>query len=210
MTQQSNPQPRTMPNGDVLYLTIVDSKPVFHRLNGPAISRADGTREWWVDGQRHREDGPAVETTSGHKEWWIRGEPRGGSLHNAEWNDGSCVWQAQVLDVIRGFGTRLVKHRDDGPAIVGSNGHKEWWQMGDLHRVGGPAVEHSNGSKEWWCNNKKHRQGGPAVNNGDITNQWWEGGKLKSVHIGSIVGWDVVEGQAEDVDKFILVCMRIR
>jgi hypothetical protein len=199
-----------MPNGDTLYLTIVDSKPVFHRLDGPAISRADGTREWWVDGVRHREDGPAIETTSGHKEWWIRGEPRGGSLHNAEWNDGTCVWQAQVLDVSRGWGTTIAIHRDGGPAIIRLDGSKMWWCNNKQHREGGPAVEHSNGNKEWWCNNKKHRLDGPAIDNGDITNQWWEGGKLKSVHIGSIVCWDVVEGQAEDEDKFILVCTQIR
>jgi hypothetical protein len=31
-----------------------------HRIDGPAIERADGTREWYRDGKRHREDGPAV------------------------------------------------------------------------------------------------------------------------------------------------------
>jgi len=29
----------------------------------------DGSKEWFLNGQRHREDGPAVEYANGHKEW---------------------------------------------------------------------------------------------------------------------------------------------
>ena len=36
--------------------------------------RADGTKEWWVNGKLHREDGPAVERADGSKAWWINGE----------------------------------------------------------------------------------------------------------------------------------------
>ncbi len=32
-----------------------------HRLDGPAIKCADGSKQWWVDGKRHRIDGPAIE-----------------------------------------------------------------------------------------------------------------------------------------------------
>ena len=31
-------------------------------------------REWHLDGQRHREDGPAVEYANGSRAWWIDGE----------------------------------------------------------------------------------------------------------------------------------------
>ena len=44
-----------------------------HRLDGPAVEWADGTKAWWVDDQLHRLDGPAVEHADGSKEWWVNG-----------------------------------------------------------------------------------------------------------------------------------------
>jgi hypothetical protein len=44
-----------------------------HREDGPAIERADGTKEWFQNDMRHREDGPAVEGANGEKSWWING-----------------------------------------------------------------------------------------------------------------------------------------
>ena len=44
-----------------------------HRLDGPAVERADGTREWWANGQRHRLDGPANLLADGSREWWLHG-----------------------------------------------------------------------------------------------------------------------------------------
>jgi len=40
-----------------------------------------------------------------------------------------------------------VLHRDDGPAIEYTNGHKEWYKNGVHHRDNGPAIEYSNGDK---------------------------------------------------------------
>lgn len=31
-------------------------------------------------------------------------------------------------------------HREDGPAIVDSNGNEKWYKNGELHRIDGPAV----------------------------------------------------------------------
>jgi len=45
-----------------------------HRIDWPAIVRWDGTRGWYVNGELHRTDGPAVEWASGAKEWWINGD----------------------------------------------------------------------------------------------------------------------------------------
>ena len=42
-----------------------------HRLHGPAVIDADGTQEWWVNGQLHRLDGPAVIGAYGTQEWWV-------------------------------------------------------------------------------------------------------------------------------------------
>lgn len=71
-----------------------DAPPVIlHREIGPAVLRANGDREWWVNGQLHREgapaviradasfwyrhhkyhreDGPAIERSDGAKEWLL-------------------------------------------------------------------------------------------------------------------------------------------
>jgi len=38
------------------------------------IERADGTKEWYLNGKLHRIDGPAIERANGDKEWWLNGE----------------------------------------------------------------------------------------------------------------------------------------
>ena len=45
-----------------------------HRVDGPAIEYADGTKFWYLNGKRHREDGPAVEDADGTKMWWLNGK----------------------------------------------------------------------------------------------------------------------------------------
>ena len=46
----------------------------YHRTDGPAIERADGTKEWYINGQLHRVDGPAIEWASGDKYWYFKGK----------------------------------------------------------------------------------------------------------------------------------------
>ena len=48
-----------------------------------------------------------------------------------------------------------VLHRENGPAIVRADGHKEWWQYGQRHRIDGPAIERAGGTKEWHINGKQ-------------------------------------------------------
>ena len=43
----------------------------FHRLDGPAIERADGDKYWFQCGKLHRLDGPAIKCADGSKEWWL-------------------------------------------------------------------------------------------------------------------------------------------
>ena len=43
-----------------------------------------------------------------------------------------------------------VLHREDGPAVEDTDGHKEWYINGKRHREGGPALEWNNGDKEWY------------------------------------------------------------
>jgi len=42
-----------------------------HREDGPAVERADGYKEWYLNDQLHREDGPAVEYANGYKYWYL-------------------------------------------------------------------------------------------------------------------------------------------
>lgn len=42
-----------------------------HRFRGPAVEYADGSREWFFNGMRHRLDGPAIENISGRKYWFV-------------------------------------------------------------------------------------------------------------------------------------------
>jgi hypothetical protein len=53
-------------------------------------------------------------------------------------------------------------HRKDKPAVIFTNGRKEWYKHGKLHRKGAPAVLDKHG-EEWFHNGKRHRKGLPAI-----------------------------------------------
>jgi hypothetical protein len=42
-----------------------------HRENGPAVEYFNGSKCWYLYGQRHREDGPTIEFADGDKEWYL-------------------------------------------------------------------------------------------------------------------------------------------
>ena len=63
-------------------------------------------------------------------------------------------------------------HRENGPAIVWSNGTKIWYQNGLRHRTDGAAIERFDGSKEWYQNGHLHRTGGAAIEYAD-GDKWW-------------------------------------
>ena len=48
-----------------------------------------------------------------------------------------------------------ILHRENGPAVECTNGHKEWHQNGQRHRTDGPAVEWYDGTKEWFINGEE-------------------------------------------------------
>jgi hypothetical protein len=96
-------------SGDIEY-NLFDRK---HRIPddgepvGPAVEKADGTKEWWWHGSLHRNqiyssDGPAAERPGGHKEWWQHG-----LLHRRSYNN-----------------------KPAGPAIVMADGSKYWYSDG--------------------------------------------------------------------------------
>jgi hypothetical protein len=63
-----------------------------HRLDGPAIEYANGSKAWWVDGKPHRLDGPAVEYTDGYKAWYVDGKLHRLDGPAIEYADGSKFW----------------------------------------------------------------------------------------------------------------------
>jgi hypothetical protein len=64
-------------------------------------------------------------------------------------------------------------HREDGPAVIYSDGSQEWWVNGFRHRADGPAREYSTGRKEWYLNGKLHREDGPASIEASGTRLWY-------------------------------------
>ena len=71
-----------------------------------------------------------------------------------------------------------ILHREDGPAMEYTNGHKAWYKEGKLHREDGPAVEYIDGAKSWFINDKRHREDGPAIIHADGTKAWYKEGML--------------------------------
>ena len=69
-------------------------------------------------------------------------------------------------------------HREDGPAVIHSDGSEEWYLNGKLHREGGPAV-YGSGVDGWFINGKLHREGGPAVEFTDGHGEYWVNGDHK-------------------------------
>jgi len=66
-----------------------------------------------------------------------------------------------------------VLHREDGPALIESDGSTFWYRYGLCHRVGAPAIEISNGRKEWFLYGKRHREDGPAVIDAYGNKRWF-------------------------------------
>jgi hypothetical protein len=63
-----------------------------HREDGPAIENIDGTKSWFLNGKRHREDGPAIESSDGTKSWWLNNKRHREDGHAVEWSNGDKDW----------------------------------------------------------------------------------------------------------------------
>ena len=69
-------------------------------------------------------------------------------------------------------------HREDGPAIINSDGFVAYSINNMLHREDGPAVIYADGDIEYWINGKRHRKDGPAVIYSNGTLEYWIEGKF--------------------------------
>ena len=63
-----------------------------HRVDGPAVEWANGTKSWWVNGKRHRVDGPAIEWANGTKLWYVNGERHREDGPAVEYANGIKEW----------------------------------------------------------------------------------------------------------------------
>jgi hypothetical protein len=68
------------------------------------------------------------------------------------------------------------RHQPDGPAVVWSNGYEAWWLHGQRHRPDGPAQIWPDGLEEWWLNGELHREDGPAQIWLNGHKEWWRNG----------------------------------
>ncbi len=89
-----------------------------HRLDGPALEYACGTKAWYVNGKNHRLDGPAIEWGN-NKAWRVNGKQHRLDGPAIEFSDGSKEWWVNDK-----------RHRLDGPAVEWANGDK-WWYVND-------------------------------------------------------------------------------
>lgn len=101
-----------------------------------------------------------------HDNCVIKYLPDGG--HIQKYSDGNIYYYNKHRDY----------HREDGPAIMYTDGSKYWYQNGKRHRDDGPAIMRANGSQEWWNNGRRHRDDGPALIYADGKQHWYKNGKL--------------------------------
>jgi len=72
-----------------------------HREDGPAFERADGYKSWYLHGKRHREDGPAQEFANGTKQWWLHDEKLTEEEHRQRTTGSPCNGKIVEIDGIK-------------------------------------------------------------------------------------------------------------
>lgn len=147
-------------NSGTLSKLWLTPKGLYHRIDGPAVIRKDGTEEWWVHGVSYTKE--EFEELS----FWVPEETRytykwragGQDLHNSATKEGAFVDSKGNL------------HRLDGPAQCVRD-YKGWHKHGNYHRIGAPARSWDGGStgwgeatlEEWYVEGLSHREDGPAI-----------------------------------------------
>jgi hypothetical protein len=77
-----------------------NQKRQLHRTDGPAYERANGDKEWYLNGQPHRTLGPAVEWANGTKAWFVNGQ----LLTFDEWADKMVVTEQERTLLLLKYG----------------------------------------------------------------------------------------------------------
>ena len=87
-------------------------------------------------------------------------------------NDGTRIWRNDKGE----------RHREDGPAVIYSDGEQYWYINGNLHREDGPAVIFPDGEQYWY------------INFHDVTDQITEWAKDRDVDLDNLT----------DIDKMVI------
>ena len=69
-----------------------------HRLDGPAVEHANGSKHWYLNGERHRIDGPAIEFAHGAKSWFLNGKQLSEAEFNKQTKAANCVGKIVTID----------------------------------------------------------------------------------------------------------------
>lgn len=91
---------------------------VLHRNDAPAVIRANGDMEWWVNGQIHRDDAPAVIYADGTEKWYRH--------HKCHREDGPAIERA---DGAKEWLFDGLPHREDGPCTIDRYGQPFAWAI---------------------------------------------------------------------------------
>jgi hypothetical protein len=156
-----------------------------HRDEGPAVIHPNGKMVWMKDGAIHNEQGPAVVNPGYSDQYWLnnvkisyedwlfhvvtrkeekskdeRSDIPAGQREKTEKGflvrvDGEVVYAE--YGTTRYWYKDGKHHREDGPAIIFSDGTKFWEYRGMLHRTNGPAIEFSSGAKEYWLSDRRYK-----------------------------------------------------
>ena len=63
----------------------------------------NGTKEWFLNGQRHREDGPAIEYSDGTKDWYLNDE----ELTEQEFNNKTKTKELTIPELEAKLGYKI-------------------------------------------------------------------------------------------------------
>lgn len=116
------------------------ARTILHRLDGPAVEKKDGHKEWRQNGKYYREnDLPVIE--AGDRKIWLHPDTE------VRHRDDGPAYTDNNVEMWYQHGKY---HRCGGPSIIYPNGHKEWHQSGKLHREDGPAIINHIGDEYYY------------------------------------------------------------
>ena len=102
-----------------------DSKQL-HRMDGPAVERADGEKHWYIDGRQHRTDGPAAEFSDGEKHWYIDGKQHREDGPAIVTTDGSKYWFIDSVEYYEDQFNKLIEEVKQLPLALRLIDPREW------------------------------------------------------------------------------------
>ena len=135
-----------------------------HRKDGPAVIYTNGILEYWIEGKLVDEYRPGFGC--------FEPKSREEALERLDRKERPYCREMYLADI-----NKMWPEMKNG-LIVNKYGIKLYYKDDKLHREDGPAVIYSNGNFSYWIDGKKHREGGPAVIYSNGILEYWIEGKL--------------------------------